>query len=136
VAPSTSTAGEHHRRQADAAAAVHGDPVAGPDAAHRGERGHEAAAEARRLDEAEVLGEPHEVQVRARERDQLGERAPGREAGLEVLVAELRLAVAARVAPPAAAAERDRHAVADGEAVHLGAALRDHSGQLVPRHVR
>ena len=36
----------------------------------------------------------------------------------------------------AAAAERHGHAVADGEAVHLGPGLDDHAAQLVPGHVR
>ena len=63
---------------------------------------------------------PHQIQVRPRQRDVLRERAPGREARLEVALAELRLAEPARLADPAAAAERDRHAVADRQAAHRG----------------
>ena len=59
-----------------------------------------------------------EVQVRARQRDVLGERAPGREPRLEVALADLRLALPAGLADAAAAAERDRHAVADRPAAH------------------
>ena len=51
--------GDHHRREPDAAAAVHGDPVAlRRPAVHRDGRvgGHEAAAERRRRDEPERSG--------------------------------------------------------------------------------
>jgi hypothetical protein len=130
---------DHHRRQAEAAAAVDCDPVAGCDAAVHvdgRERGHEPAAEARGLDEAELLGQPDEVQVGARQRDVLGERAPCGEARLEVLVADLRLAVPTRLAAPAAAAERHRHPVAGREAANLRPDRLDHPGQLVAGHVR
>ena len=129
---------DEDRRQADAAAAVDGDPLAGRDPpvpVHGGERGHEAAAEARGADEVELLGEPHEVEVGPRQRDELGERAPGGEARLEVLVADLRLPGAARLAAPAAEAERHGHAVADRERPHLRPGGRDHAGQLVAGHV-
>ena len=65
----------------------------------------------RGLDEAERVRQPDEVEVGARERDQLGERAPGGEAGLEVGVADLRPAVAARLA---AARSRSRTAPSRG----------------------
>ncbi len=65
-------AGDHHRGQPDAAAPVDRHPVAGPDPSlQRGEGGHEAAAEARGLHEAELLRQPDEVEVRPRERDEL-----------------------------------------------------------------
>ena len=79
----------------------------------RGPRRHEAAAQRRRLDVAQRIGHRDEVQVRPRQRDVLRERTPGREAGLEVAVADLGLAQAARFADAAAAAEGHGHAVAE-----------------------
>ena len=100
----------------DAAAAVHGHPLARADPrvhVQRGPRRHEAAAQRRGLDVAQRLGHRDEVQVRPRQRDVLRERAPRREARLEVALADLGLAQPARLADAAAAAERHRHAVAD-----------------------
>ena len=80
-------AGDHHRRQADAAAAVDRDPVAGADAAVLDDAANAVMKRQpsdRGLDEAERVRQADEVEVGARERDQLGERAPGGEAGLEV----------------------------------------------------
>ena len=70
-----------------------------------------------------------------RQRDELRERAPDREARLDVPLAHLRLAQPARLAHATAAAERHGHAVADREPVHLRADLHDLAAQLVPGHV-
>ena len=130
---------DHHGGEPDAAAAVHGHPLARAHArvhVQRRPRRHEPAAERGRLDVAQSLRHAHEVQVRARQRDVLRERAPGREPGLEVALADLRLAEPARLARAAAAAERHGHAVADRPAAHLGPDLGDDAAQLVARHVR
>ncbi len=103
--------GDHHGREPDAAAAVHGDPVALPRPAvdrHRRVGGHEAAAERRRRDEAERVRQADEVQVGVRQRHVLRERAGPGEARLVVEVADLRLPRQAGRAAPAAEAERAR----------------------------
>ena len=97
---------------------------------------HEAAAQRRGLDVGQRRRHRDEVQVRARQRDVLGERAPGREPRLEVALADLRLALPARLADAAAAAERDRHAVADRPAADRRAHLHHRAAELVPAHVR
>ena len=130
---------DHHRGQPDAAAAVHRDPLArlrAPDLEHRAVGGGEAAAEAGRRHGADRVGQADEVDVGPVERDQLGERAPVREARLGLAVADLPLARGALLARPARAHERHGHALPGPPAPHVGADGLDHAGQLVPGHVR
>ena len=71
--------GDHDGGQAHAAAAVHGDPLAGTDPALIDDRAKgrgEAAPEARRRGEVHRVGQRDEVQVGGVDRDVLGERAP------------------------------------------------------------
>ena len=85
--------GDHHRREADAAAAVDREPVAGPDAAVLADaakavmkRQPSAAA----VDEARARRAARTKLRSARgDRDALGERAPAREARLVVALADL-----------------------------------------------
>jgi hypothetical protein len=107
--------GDHHRREADPAAAVHDDPFAGRRASlhnHGTERGDEAAAEARRVDEAQALRQRNQVDVGVGERDVLGEGAPGGEARLEVVVADVLVAGEALRAVSAAHGKGHRDPVA------------------------
>jgi hypothetical protein len=114
-------------------------PVSGRDAPvhlYGRERGHEPAAEARRFDEVDLLRQAHEVELGARHDDVLGERTPRRESHLVVVVADLRVPVAARLAVPATAAERRGHVLAGLEPAGVRADLRHHARELVPGHVR
>ena len=70
-----------HGRQADPAAAVHGEPVTRLDPPVRGdgaERGGEAAAERGRRHEVDGVRQPDEVGVGGVQRDPLGEGAVAR----------------------------------------------------------
>ena len=84
-------------------------------------RGDEAAAEAGRGGEIQLFRQPHEVGVGKVERDIFGERAPGGEARLELVLADLMVAGIAFEAMAAAADERHRDAVAVLPARHLAA---------------
>ena len=131
--------GDHDRREADAAAAVHRQPLAGGDTRLMGdgpERGGESTAEARGIREAERLRERHEVHVGTRQRDVLGHRTPPREAGLVLAVAHLLLPGDAARAGAAAEDERDRDAVADLPAANVRADRLDHPCELVAGDVR
>lgn len=86
--------GDHHGGQADPAATVHRHPLAGRHAAlvhHRPERRGDDS-KTRRRDKPQVLRQPHEVEVGAWQRHEFGEGTPGREARLELVVANLRVA--------------------------------------------
>ena len=131
--------GDHHRRQPDAAAPVHGHPLARLRAADLHDRavgGGEAAAEPGRRHGADGLGQRDEVDVGPVERDELGVRAPVREARLALAVADLLVAGAALLAAAARAHERDGHARARRPLADVRPDRLDHARQLVPRHVR
>ena len=130
---------DHHRRQPRPAATVHGQPVAGPHPAVRGDRaegGGEPAAQARGRDEVDRLGQRDQVRIRRLDRDQFRERSRPGESRLSLPRAHLGVARPAVLAPAAAAHERHGHTVPGPPAGHLGPGLRDHSGQLVPADVR
>ena len=129
---------DHDRGQPHPAAAVHGDPVTPRDPAlglHRPERGREPAAEARGLHEADLVREGDQGQVGVAQRHTFGESAPAVKAWLELAVADLLVAAAARHAPPAPRDEGHRHAISPLPARHLSPHLLDHPGDLVPGHV-
>ena len=131
--------GDHHRRQPDAAAAVHGHPLARLRAADLHDRavgGGEAAAEPGRRHGADRLRQRDQVDVGPVERDELGVRAPVREARLALAVADLLVAGAALLAAAARAHERDGHARARRPLADVRPDRLDHAGELVPRHVR
>ena len=114
--------GDHHRGEPDAAAAVHRHPLARLRAADLHDRavgGGEAAAEPGRRVEADRLGQRDEVDVGPVERDELGERAPVREARLALAIADLLVAGGALLAVAARAHERDGHARARRPVAHL-----------------
>ena len=86
---------DHHRRQPDPAAPVHGQPLTGPKPPVRRqspERRREPAPQRRRRHEVDRLRQPHEVRVGAVDRHELGERPRPREAGLRLVRTHLRLA--------------------------------------------
>ena len=66
-------------------------------------RGDEAAAEACGGGEVQLVGQAHEIGVGIVDRDIFGERAPGGEAGLELVLADLVVAGIAFEAMAAAA---------------------------------
>ena len=130
---------DHDRRQADAAAAVHGDPFAGCDAAlvDDGAEGcDEAAAQTRGGGEVHLLGELHEIRVGEVERDIFGEGAPGGEARLELIFADLVVAGDAFEAMAAAGNEGHGDAVALLPAGHAAADRGNPAGELVAGDVR
>ena len=69
------------RGESDAAAAVHGHPLALPDGGPRDDRpvgGREAASERRGFGESERVGQRDEVEIGLEHDDELGERPPQR----------------------------------------------------------
>ena len=106
---------DHHRRQADPAAAVHRDPLPRRDPAllhHRPERRGEPAAERGRRGEGQLLRDRHEVHVGVVQCHVLGEGAPVGEAGLGLPLAHLLVARRAGRAGAAGADEGHGHPVA------------------------
>jgi hypothetical protein len=135
----TQSRGDHHSGEADAAAAVHGDPFARlhiPRAHQALEGGHEAAAHGGGGEEVDGIGQGDAVDVGALDRDQLAEAAPGHEAGLKGIVADLMVAREAPLAVAAAAAEGHHDPVALLDPAHVGPGLDHHAGELVPQHRR
>jgi hypothetical protein len=88
--------GDHDRRQADATTAVDAHALVRRHPSDLQERpvgGGEATSERGRGDVVESVGERHQVDVGVVQRDQLGEGAGGREAGLGLIEAHLVLAI-------------------------------------------
>ena len=136
---STEGVGDHRRGEADAAAAVDGDPLARLDGAlgRDGAVGRgQPATERGRGDAGNVFGERHEVAVGVPDRDIFGERSPAGEAGLVLAIADLLVAALAFGACAAAGDERNRDPLADGRAADIAADRDDDAGELVPRHMR
>ena len=130
---------DHHRRQADPAAPVHGDPLPGPDTAlfdHRAERRGEAASQSGRGDEIHRVGQPHEIDVGPFDGDEFGERPPGRETGLKLVVADLMVARGALRTGSARRDEGHRHPIADMPAAHVGSHGLNHARQFMAGHMR
>ena len=126
-------------RQPDPAAAVHRDPLAGPDLPdlhHRPPGGGVAAAERGGGGEGQLPGQRDQVDVGGVQHDLLGERAPVREARLRLAQADLVVAGQARRAAAAGAHERDGDPVADPPPAYAVADRRHGAGQLVAGHVR
>ena len=95
---------------------MHDDPLTLGNAGlihHRAKRRGEATAEARGGLEAQLIGQADQIEVGARERDVLREGAPLREARLELVIAHLLVAGAARPAAPARTDERHGDPIAD-----------------------
>ena len=131
--------GDLHGRQPDPAAAVHDHPLARchPALLHHGaEGGGVAASERCRCHEGHLVRQGDQVDVGRLQRDELGERAPVREARLGLPGAHLVVATQAGRAAAAGADERHGHPVADPPAPHLSPDCVDGAGQLVARHVR
>ena len=129
-------AGDHDRRQPDAAAAVDGNPLSRQHSApidDRPKRRDEAAAEACCGGVVQLLRQPHEVGVGKVERHIFGERAPRREARLELVLADLVIARIAFVAMPAAGGERHGDAVARAPLRDLASDRHDRSRQFMAR---
>ena len=130
---------DHDGREPDTAAAMDRDPLAGLHAAlidDGAERGDKAAAEARGGGKIEFLGQRNEVRVGVVHRHIFRERAPGREAGLELLLADLMIAGMAFVAMSASADERHRDAVALLPACDVLSGRKHGARELVARHMR
>jgi hypothetical protein len=137
--PGTERPSHHHRGQADAAAAVDGHPVARPDprmGGHGAMCRRDAAAEASGGDEAEPIGQPHEVHVRVVHPDVLGEGTGVGEPGLGLPLAHLVLAVGAGLARSARAHERCGDPIAGSPVPHERTDGLDDAGELVAGHVR
>ena len=131
--------GNHHRRQAHAAATVHRHPFSRGNTSlvdHRAERGRKPTTQARRRHEVQIVRQPDQVRVGVRQGDQLGKRTPRGEPGLEVVVANVRLAGEALGTSSAPDREGHRHAVARLPAAHLRARGFDHPGQFMSGNVR
>jgi len=130
---------DHHGRQTDAAAAVHGDPLPGRYAAlidDRAKRCCEAAAETRRRFEVDRIGQGDDVEVGVMNRDELGEGAPMGESGLKLVVADLLMSGVALRARAAAADERNDDAVAHACSPYVLTYCCHGSCEFVPRNVR
>ena len=128
-----------HRREPHAAAAVHRDPLACSHLRliHEAvERGHVAAAHARRLDEADRLGERDQVHVGEGHAGAPPVAAPRHHARREHRVADVVVAAPAPLAAALAHAERDEDAVALPPARDPGPDLVDHAAELVAEDVR
>ena len=89
-----------------------------------------------RRQRVDLVRQADEVDVGPVERDQLGERAPVREARLRLAVADLALPGAALLAVAARADERHGHALAGSPPPHAGADGLDDPGELVAGDVR
>ncbi len=128
-----------HGRQADPAAAVHREPLPGPQPGVPGQRpvgGGEPAAQAGGGHGVHRVRQAHQVGVRGVDGHPLGERPGAGEPGLGLVRADLRLARPAVLTPAAAAGERHRDPVAGPPAGHRRASLGDGPGQFVPGNVR
>lgn len=113
--PGAAGCGDHDRRETHAPAAVHRDPVARGHVAELDDStvgGAEPAPEARCGVEAHRIGDPHQIGLRPADRDELRERSPVREAGLELAVTHLVVAAQAGRARAAGTHERRRHDIA------------------------
>ena len=131
-------AGDHDGRKPHAAAAVHDHPLAAadPPLGHHGPvGGDEAAAQRGGLHVAHGLGQHDQIGVGVGDGHILGERSPGREAGLEVVVADVLVAGDALVAGAAADGEGHGDAFAHASLAHLLAHGHDLAGQLMAGHM-
>ena len=124
------------RREADAAAAVDRDPVAGVEVglvSERVKRSHEPTAEPRHVDRRDAVGEPDGVVIRNRDVHLLGERArdglvqPER----DDVLADVSVTGPTLVAGPVAEVKRDRDLVALAHALDLPADLDHPASRLV-----
>ena len=131
---------DHHRRQPDPAAAVDREPLArrgpGRPAGPRGRRSRTGSRARPPSSNVEAVRERDEVHVGPVDRDELGERAPVREARLGLAVADLVVAGEALRARAARAHERDRDPIARRPALDPVADGLDDAGQFVPGDVR
>jgi hypothetical protein len=90
--PGAEGGGDHHCREAQAAASVDGEPIAGGDLPLNGHgpvRRRQTAAEGRRRHKIHFRRQSHQVEIRVTDRHRLGERAPSRESGLKLMVAHM-----------------------------------------------
>jgi hypothetical protein len=130
---------DHHRGQAEPAAAVHSEPVAGshPSACDDGSIGGREPATKTGCDvETEPVRKRYRVDIGDIDHDVLGERAPVGEARLLLVIADLVLPSPAAGAVAAGTHERRGDALADVPAPYLRADLDDLASELVPRDVR
>src|SRR5262249_42682342 len=135
----TEGGGNLHRGEADAAAAVYGDPLAGLDLRpvdHAVERRHVAAAHAGRLDEADPLGERDEVHVGVGDGGEPPVAAPRDHPRRQDRVADVVVAAPAPLARPFALAEGHEHPVALPPARDFTADGLDDAAELVAEDMR
>jgi hypothetical protein len=114
--PRTGGHGHLHRRQPHAAAAVHREPLPCGEPAHRQQRPEgrrEPAAEQGGRAGVDLVRQPHQVDRRPGDGEELGEGPPAGEAGLPLVLAHLLLPRPARRAGAAGQDERRGHPVAD-----------------------
>ena len=137
--PAAERGGDLHRRQADAARAVHRHPLARGQpalAGHCVERRHVAAADRRRGQRIDAVRQLDAVEVRVADGGVPGVAAIVGEAEELHVVAEIGTADHAVAAPPAGLVERGRHPVPGPDAGHPRADRHHRSAQLVPHHQR
>src|SRR5262249_47665848 len=124
----------HHRRQADPAASMHRDPLAGSqpgllrDAAKRRRK---AAAERRGVDELHLVGKADEVNVGEWQADIFRERAGTCESRLKLFFAYLLVSRETVNTGSAADRERGSHPVPGPPSPHVRTDSGDHPGELM-----
>ncbi len=129
----------HDRRESDAPAPVHGDPVPGRHVSliHDGPKGGpEPTSKTRSRHGIDVPWQLNEIGVGIVNGDLLGEGAPGRKPGLELIRTHLRVARFALGTPATALNEGDCHSVSGTPLLNVCPHLSNDARQLVPRHVR
>ncbi len=130
--------GNHHRRQADTAAAMYGQPLTGRYLAlihHGAEGGRKPAPQAGGGGKVEVPGKRDQVNVGLVNRDIFGEGSPVGEARLCLVATHLVVAGLALGTEAAAADKGSRDPVADFKATHVGTNCLDGTRKLMARDV-
>src|SRR5690348_2405290 len=135
----TESSCNHNRGESDTAAAVDCDPLPFGDARlvhHCAKRCGETTPQARGSCETQLIRYTHQIKIRAMDGDVLGEGAPVRETGLQLVIADLLISRAARPACAAGADEGYCDSITDLPTNDMFALGGDLAGKLVPRNVR
>src|SRR5215475_9784242 len=129
----------HHRRQADPAASMHRDPLAGSQPGlfrNAAKRRRKAAAERRGVDELHLVGKADKVNVGEWQGDIFGERAGTCETRLKLVFADL--LVASETVNTGSTTERERgsHPVPGPPSPRFRTDSGDHSCELMAGNMR